>query len=326
MSFPEANQATTNYPIAVLKDAPQAQLAQQFVDLVTGDAGRQALEAAGFGPGKSSRRARPSADRRAPAVALPRLLWIPAACAFALVALPVVGLLLRADWPRMPELLTSEAALDALRLSLITAAISTRAVHRPRRAAGGRPRPRAAARAAGAALRGAAAAGAAAGRRRPRAAVPARPHGPARPAARPLVRHHDPVHDHGGRARADVRRAAVPRGQPRGGAAHGGRAVRGGRRDPRCRARLRVPARDRAARAARPGVGRGAGVRARLGEFGATTAFAGSLQGTTRTLPLLVYLERETDVDGAVALSLLLVAVAVVVIAVGRSRPTEGLS
>ena len=35
-----------------------------------------------------------------------------------------------------------------------------------------------------------------------------------------------------------------------------------------------------------------------LGEFGATTAFAGSLQGTTRTLPLLVYLERETDVDG----------------------------
>jgi molybdate transport system permease protein len=63
-----------------------------------------------------------------------------------------------------------------------------------------------------------------------------------------------------------------------------------------------------------------------LGEFGATTAFAGSLQGTTRTLPLLVYLQRESDVDGAVALSLLLVAVAVVVIAVGRSRTAEGLS
>jgi molybdate transport system permease protein len=62
-----------------------------------------------------------------------------------------------------------------------------------------------------------------------------------------------------------------------------------------------------------------------LGEFGATTAFAGSLQGTTRTLPLLVYLERETDVDGAVALSLLLVAVAVVVIAVARPRTAEGL-
>ena len=62
-----------------------------------------------------------------------------------------------------------------------------------------------------------------------------------------------------------------------------------------------------------------------LGEFGATTAFAGSLQGTTRTLPLLVYLERETDVDAAVALSLVLVVVAVAVIAVTRPRGSEGL-
>jgi molybdate transport system substrate-binding protein len=52
VDFPEANQATTNYPIAVLGDAPQAQLAQQFVDLVTGDEGQQALKTAGFGPGK----------------------------------------------------------------------------------------------------------------------------------------------------------------------------------------------------------------------------------------------------------------------------------
>jgi molybdate transport system substrate-binding protein len=52
VDFPEANQATTDYPIAVLKDAPQAQLAQQFVDLVTGDEGQQALKTAGFGPGK----------------------------------------------------------------------------------------------------------------------------------------------------------------------------------------------------------------------------------------------------------------------------------
>ena len=52
VSFPEAGQATTNYPIAVLKDAPQAELAQQFVDVVTGADGQQALKAAGFGPGK----------------------------------------------------------------------------------------------------------------------------------------------------------------------------------------------------------------------------------------------------------------------------------
>lgn len=55
-----------------------------------------------------------------------------------------------------------------------------------------------------------------------------------------------------------------------------------------------------------------------LGEFGATITFAGSLQGTTRTLPLEVYLQRETDADAAVALSLLLMVVALVVIAVAR--------
>ena len=41
-----------------------------------------------------------------------------------------------------------------------------------------------------------------------------------------------------------------------------------------------------------------------LGEFGATLTFAGSLQGVTRTLPLEIYLQRETDADAAVALSL----------------------
>jgi len=52
-----------------------------------------------------------------------------------------------------------------------------------------------------------------------------------------------------------------------------------------------------------------------LGEFGATLAFAGSLEGTTRTLPLEIYLVRETDPDAAVALSLVLVAVALLVMA-----------
>ena len=55
-----------------------------------------------------------------------------------------------------------------------------------------------------------------------------------------------------------------------------------------------------------------------LGEFGATITFAGSLQGVTRTLPLEIYLQRETDPDAAVALSLVLVVVAVVII--GSSR------
>nr|WP_308220363.1 ABC transporter permease [Pimelobacter simplex] len=55
-----------------------------------------------------------------------------------------------------------------------------------------------------------------------------------------------------------------------------------------------------------------------LGEFGATITFAGSLQGVTRTLPLEIYLRRETDADAAVALSLVLVIVAILVIGFAR--------
>lgn len=53
-----------------------------------------------------------------------------------------------------------------------------------------------------------------------------------------------------------------------------------------------------------------------LGEFGATVTFAGSLQGVTRTLPLEIYLQRVDDPDAAIALSLVLVVVAVVVMLV----------
>jgi molybdate transport system permease protein len=61
-----------------------------------------------------------------------------------------------------------------------------------------------------------------------------------------------------------------------------------------------------------------------LGEFGATLTFAGSLQGVTRTLPLEIYLQRETDPNAAVALSLVLVVVAVLIVAVTRGRASEG--
>lgn len=52
-----------------------------------------------------------------------------------------------------------------------------------------------------------------------------------------------------------------------------------------------------------------------LGEFGATLTFAGSLQGVTRTMPLQIYLARETDSDNALALGALLVVVAALVVA-----------
>jgi molybdate transport system permease protein len=61
-----------------------------------------------------------------------------------------------------------------------------------------------------------------------------------------------------------------------------------------------------------------------LGEFGATLTFAGSLQGVTRTLPLEIYLQRETDADAAVALSLLLIVVAAVIVIASASRRLAG--
>jgi molybdate transport system permease protein len=214
--------------------------------------------------------------------------------------------MLKANWARMPELLVSDSAQDALRLSLETAAISTALCI----VLGG-----------------------------PLAAVLARGNPPALPILRsvvllPLVlppvvgglallyllgrsgfvgKALDlwfgitvPFTDGRGGARPDVRGAAVPRRQPGGGAAHGRAALRGRRRDARRLADAGLPAGHRAAGAAGLASGTVLAFARCLGEFGATTAFAGSLQGTTRTLPLLVYLERETDVDAAVALSLVL--------------------
>lgn len=62
-----------------------------------------------------------------------------------------------------------------------------------------------------------------------------------------------------------------------------------------------------------------------LGEFGATITFAGSLEGVTRTLPLEIYLQRESDPDAAVALSLVLVIVAVLVIGLVRGTRSNAL-
>ncbi|NNG20665.1 molybdate ABC transporter permease subunit [Naumannella sp. ID2617S] len=57
-----------------------------------------------------------------------------------------------------------------------------------------------------------------------------------------------------------------------------------------------------------------------LGEFGATLTFAGSLQGVTRTMPLEIYLQREADPDVAVALSLVLLVLAAAIVALTHRR------
>ncbi|AYD89376.1 molybdate ABC transporter permease subunit [Actinomyces lilanjuaniae] len=51
-----------------------------------------------------------------------------------------------------------------------------------------------------------------------------------------------------------------------------------------------------------------------LGEFGATLAFAGSREGVTRTMPLAIYLARESDTPTALALAVLLIAVSFAVV------------
>jgi molybdate transport system substrate-binding protein len=48
IEFPEAGDAVNQYPITVLKDAPNPRTARAFVDLVRSPAGQRALAAAGF--------------------------------------------------------------------------------------------------------------------------------------------------------------------------------------------------------------------------------------------------------------------------------------
>ena len=57
-----------------------------------------------------------------------------------------------------------------------------------------------------------------------------------------------------------------------------------------------------------------------LGEFGATITFAGNLPGTTQTMPLAVYIALESNPEAAVALALVLLAVSVAILLALRER------
>ncbi|MEY8040884.1 ABC transporter permease [Saccharopolyspora cebuensis] len=255
--------------------------------------------------------------------AVPRVLWLPAVAALALVVLPVLGLFTRVDPTRLPALLLSPAALDALRLSVQTAALSTALsllLGGPLAVVLARSRMR--------------------GLRVVRAVV-----------LLPLVL--PPVV--GGLALLYL----LGRTGPVGGLLD---AV--GLRLPYTTTAvvlaqvfvampflvvgLEGALRTAGARYEQVAATLGAGpwlafrrvtvplllpalgsslvltfARA-LGEFGATITFAGSLQGTTRTLPLAIYTEAQSDVDAAVAMSLLLVVLALVVIVVARPKAVEG--
>ena len=63
--------------------------------------------------------------RDRPTTAPPWPVWLPAGVALLFLGLPIVGLLVRAPWSQMWEILTSPTSLDALRLSLVTASAAT---------------------------------------------------------------------------------------------------------------------------------------------------------------------------------------------------------
>lgn len=75
---------------------------------------------------------------------------------------------------------------------------------------------------------------------------------------------------------------------------------------------------------AAPGLGAGATLAfARgLGEFGATIMFAGSLQGRTQTLPLMIYAQLDRDPDVALAVGALLVLVSLAVLLAVKLLPS----
>lgn len=56
---------------------------------------------------------------------IPRALYVPAALGLALLLLPILGLILRADWATVPTAITSPEAVSALALSLQTSLAAT---------------------------------------------------------------------------------------------------------------------------------------------------------------------------------------------------------
>lgn len=50
IEFPESSAAVNSYPIATIADSENADLAQEFVDLVVGQTGQSVLRDAGFAP------------------------------------------------------------------------------------------------------------------------------------------------------------------------------------------------------------------------------------------------------------------------------------
>lgn len=254
---------------------------------------------------------------RDPAVAspLPRWLWLPAMLALAVLALPLVGLVARVPWPQLPDILTTQATQDALWLSLRTCVASTTVA-----VVLGLPLALWLSR-----LRG-------------RAAVLVRTVALLPMVLPPVVAGVVLLATFGRRGliggplasvgiELGFTTTAVVMAQSFVAMPFFVVAVEGALRSLDHEAELvaatlgaspGVVLRRVTVPMLAPALGNGAALafaRA-LGEFGATLTFAGSLQGTTRTLPLEIYLVRESSTESALAVSLLLVTLALVVVLV----------
>ena len=75
--------------------------------------------------GRSAAAGETRRDDPGTAARFPLWLYAPAALGVAVLALPLVALLVRLDWRQVPAAVASPAALQALTLSLVTAAIAT---------------------------------------------------------------------------------------------------------------------------------------------------------------------------------------------------------
>lgn len=240
---------------------------------------------------------------------VPRWAWLPLGLTIALLGVPLIGLLLRANWTELPTLLATDRARDALTLSLVTCAVSTVLVLLL-----GVPTALVLARANG------------------RWAHPVRTLVTVPMVLPPVVAGLALLTTFGRRGLIGSHLSALGieigfttlavviaqtfvalpflvislEGALRtSGGDHDRAAAYLGASPTRTFLTVTVPM-------AAPALASGAALsfaRA-LGEFGATLTFAGSLQGVTRTLPLEIYLLRESDSDLALALAVVLLAVA----------------
>ena len=112
VEFPEAATAVNEYPVVVLVDGER----------------RAGVRRPGALRGRPADPGRPGvhgAVSRSGGGGVPRLLWPPAALAAGLLVMPIVALVVRADWSTLPADITTPAALDALWLSLSTSVVAT---------------------------------------------------------------------------------------------------------------------------------------------------------------------------------------------------------